>query len=51
MQVACLQRIFAFAVEMQVMPKVEDLTWERLPKFIHDTMKRVGDKRMFPGVL
>ena len=51
MQVACLQRIFAFAVEMQVMPKVEDLTWERLPKFIHDTMRRVGDKRMFPGVL
>lgn len=50
-QLACLQRIFAFCVEMQVMPKVEDLTWERLPKFIHDTMRRVGDKRMFPGVL
>jgi radical SAM superfamily enzyme YgiQ (UPF0313 family) len=51
MRVACLQRIFAFCVEMQVMPKVEDLTWERLPKFIHNTMRRVGDKRMFPGVL
>ena len=50
-QLACLQRIFAFCVEMQVMPKVEDLTWERLPKFIHDTMRRVGDKRMFAGAL
>jgi radical SAM superfamily enzyme YgiQ (UPF0313 family) len=49
-QVACLQRIFAFCVEMQVMPKVEDLNWERLPKFIHTTMRKVGDKRMFPGI-
>lgn len=50
-QVACLQRIFAFCVEMQVMPTVEDLAWERLPKFIHRTMRQIGDKRMFPGIL
>ncbi len=49
-QVACLQRIFAFVVEMQIMPKVEDLSWERLPKFIHDSTRRVGDRRMFPGM-
>jgi anaerobic magnesium-protoporphyrin IX monomethyl ester cyclase len=49
-QIAVLQRIFAFCVEMQVMPKVEDLTWERLPKFIHATMRKIGDKRMFPGI-
>lgn len=50
-QVACLQRIFAFCVEMQVMPTVEDLTWERLPKFIHDAMRKSGDRKMFPGIL
>ena len=50
-QIACLQRIFAFCVEMQVMPTVEDLTWERLPKFIHNAMRKVGDRRMFPGIL
>jgi len=51
MQVACLQRIFAFAVEMQVMPEISDLTWERLPKFVHASMRKAGDRRMFPGVL
>ncbi len=50
-QVACLQRIFAFCTEMQVMPEVRDLTWERLPKFVHEVMRKVGDKRMFPGVM
>jgi len=49
-QVACLQRVFAFCVEMQTMPKIEDLSWERLPKFVHDTMRKIGDKRMFVGV-
>ena len=49
-QVACLQRIFAFCVEMQIMPKIEDLTWERLPKFIHNAMRRIGDDRMFPSI-
>jgi anaerobic magnesium-protoporphyrin IX monomethyl ester cyclase len=49
-QVAVLQRIFAFCAEMQVMPKVSDLTWERMPKFVHNAMRKVGDKRMFPNV-
>jgi len=49
--VSCLQRVFAFCVEMQVMPKVSDLTWERLPKFIHSVMRAVGDRRMFPGII
>ena len=50
-QIAVLQRIFAFCVEMQVMPEVDDLTWERLPKFIHSTMRTVGDRRMFPNII
>lgn len=50
-QIEVLQRIFAFCVEMQVMPTVEDLSWKRLPKFIHTTMRKVGDKRMFPGIM
>jgi hypothetical protein len=49
-QLACLQRIFAFCVEMQIMPAIEDLTWEKLPKFIHTAMRKVGDRRMFPGI-
>lgn len=49
--IACLQRVFAFCVEMKVIPKIKDLTWERLPKFIHDTMRKIGDRRMFPGIL
>lgn len=50
-QVACLQRIFAFAVEHQTMPEISDLSWDALPKFISKTMRKIGDKRMFPGVL
>ncbi len=49
-QVAVLQRVFAFCTEMQVMPTVADLTWERLPKFLHNVMRKVGDRRMFPGI-
>ncbi len=50
-QIEVLQKIFAFCCEMQVMPKIEDLSWERLPKFIHTVMRKVGDRRMFPGII
>ena len=50
-QLECLQKIFAFCVEMQAVPEIDDLTRERLPKFIHSAMRKVGDKRMFPGIL
>jgi histone acetyltransferase (RNA polymerase elongator complex component) len=46
-QIVCLQRIFAFCVEMQVMPAIKDLTYTNLPKFIHDSMRKLGDRRMF----
>lgn len=49
-QIETLQKIFALCVEHQVMPKVEDLTWERMPKFAHEVLRKVGDKRMFPGI-
>jgi anaerobic magnesium-protoporphyrin IX monomethyl ester cyclase len=49
-QVVCLQRIFAFCTEMQVMPKISDLTYKELPMFIHKAMRKLGDKRMFPGI-
>jgi anaerobic magnesium-protoporphyrin IX monomethyl ester cyclase len=49
-QIECLQRIFAFSVEMQVLPSVKDLTYRTMPKFIHNAMRRIGDERMFPGV-
>jgi anaerobic magnesium-protoporphyrin IX monomethyl ester cyclase len=50
-RVVCLQRVFAFCTEMQVMPKISDLTYEAIPMFIHKAMRKVGDKRMFPGLL
>ena len=49
-QIACLQRMFDFCVEMQAMPDIKDLTWKSFPKFIHDTMRKKGDKRMFPNI-
>ena len=50
-QIEVLQKIFAFCVEHQVMPRVEDLSWKRMPKFVHGVMRKIGDKRMFPGIL
>ena len=50
-QIVCLQRIFAFCVEMQIMPEIRDLTYETLPMFIHKSMRKIGDRRMFPGII
>lgn len=50
-QIVCLQRVFAFCVETQTMPEVKDLTYATLPKFIHNTMRKIGDRRMFANAL
>jgi len=50
-QMYCLQKIFAFCVEVQVMPEVSELTYENLPKFIHRAMRKVGDSRLYGGIL
>jgi radical SAM superfamily enzyme YgiQ (UPF0313 family) len=50
-QVYCLQKVFAFCVETQVMPELNDLTCENLPKFIHKAMRKAGDKRLYNGII
>jgi len=50
-QTYCLQKIFALAVEAQVMPELDELSTETLPKFIHRAMRRIGDNRMYGGVI
>jgi len=50
-QIYCLQKIFALCVEIQVMPELEDLTRESLPKFIHKALRKLGDRRLYGGVV
>lgn len=46
-----LQKIFALAVEAQCMPELEELTVEMMPQFIHRAMRKIGDRRMYGGVI
>jgi anaerobic magnesium-protoporphyrin IX monomethyl ester cyclase len=50
-QTYCLQKVFAFCVEVGVMPEIDDLTINNLPKFIHKAMRKLGDKRLYVGIL
>ena len=50
-QLQCLQKIFALAVECQIMPKIEELTLENFPKLVHRMLRAVGDRRLYPGVM
>lgn len=46
-----LQKIFALAVEVQYMPEVRELTKEEFPKLVHRMMRRLGDTRLYGGVI
>ncbi|MFA5348375.1 MAG: radical SAM protein [Methanoregula sp.] len=46
-----LQKCFALAVEAQEMPKVEELTSERFPLLVHRLMRKVGDGRLYGGIV
>jgi len=50
-QLVCLQKIFALAVECQVMPEVGELTLENFPKLVHRMLRVVGDRRLYPGMV
>ena len=50
-QLVYLQKIFALAVECQVMPQISELTQENFPKLVHRMLRTVGDKRLYPGVM
>jgi radical SAM superfamily enzyme YgiQ (UPF0313 family) len=46
-----LQKCFALAVEAQEMPKVEELASERFPLLVHRLMRKVGDNRLYGGIV
>jgi radical SAM superfamily enzyme YgiQ (UPF0313 family) len=50
-QTYVLQKVFALCTETQYMPKVEELRIENLPKLIHAAMRKLGDRRIYGGVL
>ena len=49
-QIVVLQRVFALCVEHQYLPKVDELRHANIGNLTHKIMRRVGDKRMFPGI-
>lgn len=46
-----LQKVFALCVEAREMPKIEELNALEFPKLIHRLMRKIGDKRLYKGVL
>lgn len=50
-QLVTLQRIFALAVEAQEMPKLAELTFKNFPKLVHRLMRKIGDYRLYGGVV
>jgi len=50
-QVYVLQKIFALCVETQYLPKPNELYEDNLPKLIHTAMRKLGDSRMYRGIL
>ena len=50
-QLECLQKIFALCVEVEYIPKVEELRHENFPKLVHKIMRSQGDGRLYGGIL
>lgn len=50
-QLVCLQRIFSLCVETGYMPEIHELTIDQLPGIIHRAMRKLGDDRLYLGVL
>jgi len=51
MQTYLLQKVFALAVEAQCMPEIKELTYDNIYKFIHRAMRKIGDSRLYGGVI
>ncbi len=50
-QLEVLQKIFALCVEAKYMPDTKELTHDNIPKLVHKIMRRVGDKRLYGGII
>ena len=51
MQTYLLQKVFALSVEAQCMPEIGELTHENIFNFIHRAMRKLGDRRLYGGVI
>jgi len=50
-QTYVLQKVFALCVETGYMPKVDELRIPNLPKLIHAASRKLGDSRLYRGIL
>lgn len=50
-QLECLQKIFALCVETEAMPEVSELTREQFPKLVHRILRKLGDRRLYGGII
>jgi radical SAM superfamily enzyme YgiQ (UPF0313 family) len=50
-QLICLQRIWALCCETGYMPKSSELTIEQIPGIVHRAMRKLGDHRLYGGVI
>jgi radical SAM superfamily enzyme YgiQ (UPF0313 family) len=50
-QTYVLQKVFALCTESQYMPKTDELRKDNLPKLIHAAMRKLGDGRLYRGIL
>jgi radical SAM superfamily enzyme YgiQ (UPF0313 family) len=50
-QLQCLQKIFALSVETGVMPHVKELTHANFQNLVHRITRKLGDSRLYPGVM
>jgi len=50
-QTYVLQKVFALCVETGYMPKVVELRISNLPKLIHAASRKLGDSRLYRGIL
>lgn len=46
-----LQKAFALCVEAQEMPKSKELSVGEFPKLIHRLTRKIGDKRLYKGII
>lgn len=50
-QLECLQRIWALSVETQTIPNISELTHKNIMKYVHRAMRKLGDGRLYGGIV
>jgi radical SAM superfamily enzyme YgiQ (UPF0313 family) len=50
-QTYVLQKVFALCAETGYLPKVDELRIDNLPKLVHAASRKLGDSRLYRGIL